>query len=437
MFFYQVRLALKSIRRNPVLSLVMVLGIGLGIAVSMTFVSAYYIIAGDPIPHKSERLFYVQIDSWNPERPWDDDNPEEPPDQMTYMDSMALMESDIPTYQSAMYKTSMVVHPPTEGARPSHNLMRMCFSDFFNMFDVPFRHGGPWAPELDEGPAAVVVLSDDLNDMLFGGENSVGRKVRIEEQEFEVVGVLDSWHPIPKFYDPHNGSFEETEGAFLPFHWGSEMQIRNSGNTSNWKTYDGSQYEEFLKSEAVWLQYWVQLDDDAQREEYAAFLDAYAMEQRKSGRFERPLNHRLRDVNAWLEFWGVVEPENRAMVIIALLFLLICAVNLVGILLGKFLSRSAEVGVRRALGASRGWVFTQHLIECELIGLAGGAIGLIATLGGMSILERLFGVDFGRTLDGTLLAFGVLLALVAAMIAGLYPAWRICRTAPGIHLKTQ
>ena len=71
MFAYQLRLAAMSIRRNPVLTLLMIGGIGLGIAVAMTFVTGYYWFSGDPIPYKSDRLFYVQLDSWNPERPWD------------------------------------------------------------------------------------------------------------------------------------------------------------------------------------------------------------------------------------------------------------------------------------------------------------------------------------------------------------------------------
>ena len=70
MLAYQIRLALKSIRRNPILSSLIVGGIGLGIAVSMTFITGHYMMSGDPLPAKSDRLFVVQIDAWNPDRPW-------------------------------------------------------------------------------------------------------------------------------------------------------------------------------------------------------------------------------------------------------------------------------------------------------------------------------------------------------------------------------
>ena len=69
------------------------------------------------------------------------------------------------------------------------------------------------------------------------------------------------------------------------------------------------------------------------------------------------------------------------MFIVSLLFLAVCALNLVGLLLGKFLARASEVGVRRALGASRVDIFVQHLVECELIGARGRAIGLVLSIG--------------------------------------------------------
>ena len=95
MFSYYLRLAWASMRRTPVLSGLMVLALGLGIGAFMTTFTVYYLMSGDPIPHKSDRLFYVQVDAWDPERPWDDDDPNEPPNQLTYRDMMAAITSDI------------------------------------------------------------------------------------------------------------------------------------------------------------------------------------------------------------------------------------------------------------------------------------------------------------------------------------------------------
>jgi putative ABC transport system permease protein len=149
---------------------------------------------------------------------------------------------------------------------------------------------------------------------------------------------------------------------------------------------------------------WVELPSRDTVAAYKSFLDAYVLEQKKAGRFPRPLNNHVQPLMSWMAEQKVVPKETTAMMIVSLLFLVVCALNLVGLLLGKFLARSPEVGVRRALGASRRHVFLQHLLECELVAVVGAAI---------------------------------LLALAAGLIAGLYPAWRICRIPPASHLKAQ
>jgi putative ABC transport system permease protein len=182
---------------------------------------------------------------------------------------------------------------------------------------------------------------------------------------------------------------------------------------------------------------WVQLDTPEQRQAYSDFLDAYVMEQKNQGRFGRPLNNRLLDVMGWLKDQEVVPEEATGLLILSLLFLLVCAVNLIGILLGKFLSRAPEVGVRRALGASRTSVFLQHIVECELVGVIGGFLGLGLSAIFLLLINRLLDNSGQFRLDVPMVAAGIGLALVAGLVAGLYPAWRICRLAPAIHLKLQ
>ena len=436
MLMYQLKLAMKSLLRTPALSLLMIGAIALGITVAMTFVGLYHAISADPIPRKSSQLFYVGFDAWNPERPFNSEEPEMPPDQLTWMDAHGLLGSGIPTLETAMYKAVMVAHPAREDGLPERWEIRLARNDFFEMFDVPFRYGTAWSDDDDEAITPVVVLGEELNESLFGGENSVGRTVQLDDQQFTVVGVLDTWRPVPKFYDPLNGPFNDPEAAYLPFAWGNAKQLPTSGNSNGWGNSDGT-WEGRIASEITWIQMWVQLDDDEQRDRYLSMVNAYAQEQKAAGRYQRPINNVLWDVQSWLKFQQVVPMENRTMMVIALLFLLICAVNLIGILLGKFLARAPEIGVRRALGASRSWVFVQHLIECEVIGVLGGALGIGMSALGLRFLARMFDVYVPAGLDLRTLGIGVGLALLAAMIAGIYPAWRICRIAPGMYLKIQ
>jgi len=163
------------------------------------------------------------------------------------------------------------------------------------------------------------------------------------------------------------------------------------------------------------------------------------LEQKKTGRFARPLNNRLSSVSEWMRIAGVVPPSANAMLIVSLLFLAVCAVNLVGLLLGKFLARGGEVGVRRALGASRTDIFVQHIVECELVAIVGGVVGIalsLAALAGMNAWLKTFQArgEFFR-LDAPMILLSIGLALAAGFVAGAYPAWRTCRLPPAEHLK--
>ena len=67
MFSYYFKLALRSFGRNKILTALMVLAIALGIGAAMTTLTVFKVLSGDPIPHKSDRLFYVQLDPYTKE----------------------------------------------------------------------------------------------------------------------------------------------------------------------------------------------------------------------------------------------------------------------------------------------------------------------------------------------------------------------------------
>ena len=243
---------------------------------------------------------------------------------------------------------------------------------------------------------------------------------------------------MPKFYDITNFEFGDSEEIYMPLQFTRPMEISSAGNDSGWKFEGGDTFDDWLQSESVWLQLWVQLDDRRQEEEFMAFLNAYAMGPRALGRFQRPINNKVRNVMEWMDEQEVVPDEAKSFLIIGVLFLIVCSVNLIGLLLGKFLARGPEVGVRRALGASRGSIFLQHLVECELIGVMGGLLGLGLSVLTLKFINGLFAdANFQFGLDLNMIGAGILLSLVSGLIAGLYPAWRICRIQPAMHLKTQ
>lgn len=436
MLAYNLRLAWMSLKKHPVLSLLMIGAIGLGIGVCMTTLTVYTLMSNNPIPQKSSQLYAVQLDSWDPNEPYNDDG--RPPPEVGYRDAMALMESTIPKRHAAMFKSGFALQDAGAKQPPFGVIARVTYGDFFGLFDVPFLYGGGWDRAADRDGARIVVLSKETNDKVFGGIDSVGKSIRLDDREYRVVGVIDQWHPVPKFYDPNNGDFDDPEEVYVPFGLLNTLELTSYGNTNAWKPEKINNFADFLNSEYVWIQFWAELPDAKTKDDYKAFIDQYVMEQKKLGRFPRPLNNRLSDVEQWLIEREVVTDDSRVLVGLSFLFLAVCLLNIVGLLLAKFLGKSAEIALRRAVGATRGQIVQKHLVEVGLIGVLGGVLGLLLAFGGLRGVRWLYGgYDHLVQLDGQLLLIALGLALASALAAGFYPAWRAVQLAPAGLLKTQ
>ena len=436
MFSYYLRLAWISILRHWGLSLVMICAIGLGIGAAMTTITVNYLMSANPIPHKSEQLFYVQLDSWDVNDPFDEGI--NPPDQLTYTDSTNLMKAKQAFRQNVQAQAYGVIEPENADLLPISVTARANSADFFAMFDVPFIYGSAWSKQSDNSKEHVIVLSKKINDQIFGGKNSVGKTIIFDGNIFNISGVIDQWQPKPRFYDITTGAFNESEDVFVPFSLIAEEKIRRSGNTNCWKP-SGDGLAAFLAGECVWTQFWVELRSEQEKQDYMMFLNAYVEEQKKYGRFERPIDNRLNSVMQWLEQQDVVSDDARMMMAMALMFLTVCLLNTIGLLLAKFLGKSPEIGLRQALGASKATLFSQYIIESACIGVAGGILGLGLSFLGLIGIENLYGEDMRglATLDITMMTLAIVLALVCTVVAGLYPTWRACNISPAQQLKSQ
>jgi len=437
MFGYYLDLALRSLRRNRMLTALMVLAIAVGIGASMTTLTVMHLLSGDPLPGRSATLFYPQVDP--------DPDPRHqhlPYDVMDYRSATDLWSAHRADAQALIAHASLKLIAPGINLPPLMARTLSTTADFFPMFAVPFRYGGGWSAQDDASRARVAVISSDLNNRLFGGADSVGRTLRLKGADVRIVGVLAPWRPSPQFYDVAGGRFSEgqtasfygkTEEVFAPFTTVQDIAGDGFDLFTCWATPQGHQQV----SPCAWVALWVQLGSPSKASGYARFVADYAAQQKALGRIGRADNTQLRGLMEWLDFNRAVPRDVRLQTWLAFGFLLICLFNTIGLLLAKFLRRSGEIGVRRALGASRAAVFAQCVVEAGMVGLLGGIGGWLLTLLGLWLVRRQ-PTEYADLvhMDVAMFLTTFVLAIAASLLAGLLPALRASRLAPGLQLKT-
>ncbi|MBE1161848.1 ABC transporter permease [Dyella acidiphila] len=439
MFAYYMQLAFRGLRRNRVLTSLMILAIAVGIGASMTTLTVMHILSGDPLPGRSGQLFYPQVDA-DP----DHKDSQDPLDMMDFHSAFDLWSAHRADRQALIGHADMRVTAPSANLPALKLLVLATTADFFPMFEVPFQYGHGWSAADDTARNRVVVISDDLNRKLFGGADSVGRILRLRGSDMTIIGVLKPWRPSPLFYSVAGGRYvdgdssdfySKPEDVMMPFSSGLDVAKNEFELFTCWHMPDLNAPQQ--DSPCAWVSLWVQLNDVAKVDAYRHFVADYAAQQMSLGRFNHAGNTRMRNLMQWLDFNHVVPSDVKLETWLAFSFLVICLFNTVGLLLVKFLHRGGEIGVRRALGATRSAVFVQCLAEASVIGLLGGFAGWLLTLLGLWIVRRQPAAYADLVhLDLSMFLTTFAAAIAATLIAGLLPAFRASRVAPALQLKT-
>jgi len=432
---YNLRQSLRGVLRYKALHGLMVLAIALGIGASMTMLAVLHSLSGDPLPQRSAVLWHPQVDPRPAELPG---AAPEPPDDLSWQDAVNLYREHAAPAQTMTSRNWLPMRLDQADSALQMVQTRASTHEIFAMFAMHFLFGGAWSAGDDEHRAPVVVLSRALNDQLFGGRNSVGQTLQIATRPFRVVGVIDDWNPKPRFYDLNSGAYRDAEQMFLPFDtWLDLPQDYGYGPMSCWGRNRNAGAHDPKAAECSWVQYWVQLDTAAQVAAYRESLQNYSRQQHQLGRFERAPNVRLRSLLDWLDVKRAIPATVRMQTWIAFAVLLVCLINAVGLMSARFMRGAGEIGLRRALGASRRAVFRQCLSDAALIGAIGGLLGLpLAGFGLWMVRQQPLPYAASVTLDAQMLGVGLLLSFVCTLAAGLWPAWRASRVVPALQVKS-
>ncbi|HET6586843.1 MAG TPA: ABC transporter permease, partial [Oleiagrimonas sp.] len=414
MWGYYVALALRSSARSKALTALVIVLLAFGVSACMVSYAVFRATTSDPIPSRSAHLYVPQIDNVGPSRTWQG----QPPNMLSYSDAVALWQAHKARRQTLLYPTKWQVQSDNRSVPAMSKTGDAVTADFFPMFDVPFRFGSGWAANDDAQHANVAVISRRLNEKLFSGRNSVGQEIRLDGKVFRIAGVLDDWNPKPRFYDIGNLSvgdaFDDVGDIYIPFTRATDM--KKNSRYANCPTATGNadttDWNAYLHSECDRIGAWVELATPADVKRYRDYLHNYAEQQQRLGRFSWPPNVRLRNLMDWMAYLRVTPKASSLSMLVSASFLLIVLVNVVGLMLARFMRRAPEIGIRRALGASRAAVYRQFLIEGATIGMVGGVLGVVLTLLGIWGSGALCEPKIARLVhvDASLIALTVLLA---------------------------
>jgi predicted permease len=259
----------------------------------------------------------------------------------------------------------------------------------------------------EPGRDHVIVVAEHTWKGSFGGDPAfIGQKVRLGTELYTVVGIM-----------PDAAAFPEGADLWRPLVW--QPGERNVRGNHNYLVIGR------LRPSADVRAAQAELTTISQRLERQ-----YPEDDKGWGAVVLPLHQDLiADVR-----WELLLLLGAVVVV-----LLIACANLANLLLARVLGRSREIAIRTAIGASRGRLIQQLLVESALLGLAGGAVGLLAAVGTVRAIVGLFGTALPRAsevgIDGPVLAFTTVIAIATGLMAGVAPAWRMTRGDAGDALK--
>ncbi len=390
------RYTVRGLRRNPAFAIGAVLTLALGMGANTAIFSLVNGVVLRPLPYvDGEELVLLRQSA-----------------PIAEIDNIPFSIMEVYDYreQNSSLKDLVEYHSMTftllGRGDPERVNTGVVSATFFDVLGVQPLLGRTFREEDDAiGAEAVLVLGHGYWQRAFGGDPGIVDQVfEMNNRPHRVVGVLPE---IPQF--PRENDVYMSVSA-CPFRAGAEATIHENRSAFRGLTAFGR-----LQSGATLAAAQTEFDTLALR-----FMQDHP-ETYPAARGYRIRLSRLHD-----ELTTGARPTLWILLATSSLVLLIACANVANLTVARLIRRERELAVRAALGASRGRIVGQVLVESAVISLVGGGLGLLIAYAGLDLLTGFIGRFTPRVhdieIDGTVLAFSAGIALFIGLLAGVGPA---------------
>lgn len=395
------RIALRSLRRTPGFTAVVVLTLAIGIGATTAIFSVVDAVLINPLPYPTaDRLEMIWVT--NPQQQREKD--------VTSYPNFTDWQSQATTFEAmaAMFGANFTF---TGAGEPRLVPGERVTGRFFDLFGMPALHGRT-LQEADTQPGreSVLVLSHALWREHFGADAAViGRTVSVNARPYEIVGVM-----------PHEFSAIHTAQAWVP--------LSPSGGFAQLAADRGPQ----------WLEVIGLVKRGTPRE--SAQTEMSTIMGRLAEQYPGPNGGRGILLESLKETAvGDARPTLLLLAGAVVLVLLVVCANVAGLLVARLSARQREIAVRVAIGAGRGHLIRQLLVESLLLGIAGAAAGIGLAAWMLDALLAVRPANLPRATEIHLsietLIFAIAVSLLAALAFGLLPSVGLLRRDPGGNLR--